>query len=44
MAIDTRISSDFAFTVPLIVIGAGGCGLSAALANRPAFQATAPRA
>lgn len=34
MAIDTRASSDFAFAVPLIVIGAGGCGLSAALAAR----------
>ncbi|NML12237.1 FAD-dependent oxidoreductase [Sphingobium sp. AR-3-1] len=34
MAIDTRASSDFAFTVPLIVIGAGGCGLTAALAAR----------
>ncbi|OHC97508.1 MAG: 3-ketosteroid dehydrogenase [Sphingomonadales bacterium GWF1_63_6] len=34
MAIDTRASSDFAFTVPLIVVGAGGCGLTAALAAR----------
>lgn len=34
MAIDTRASSEFAFSVPIIVIGAGGCGLTAALGAR----------
>ena len=34
MSIEPRRAADFEFTVPLIVIGAGGCGLSAALAAR----------
>lgn len=34
MAIDTRALSDFDFVAPVLIVGAGGCGLTAALAAR----------
>lgn len=36
MAIEHRAADGFAFTVPVLVIGGGGCGLTAALAVRDA--------
>ena len=34
MAVETKAASEFEFSIPVLIVGAGGCGLTAALAAR----------